>query len=612
MQETDPTYTPENSADHLHTRRLRRLLYLAFAALAILLLVLLPPLISVNRYQRRIASSISQSLGRPVHLDRVSLNLLPLPGFTFENFVVDEDPSFGAEPIIRAQSVRATLRLSSLWTRRVEFSTISFTDPSVNLVHTAAGKWNLESILLHAAHIDAAPTAQRRSGPAPRFPYIEATGARLNLKLDHEKTPISLTEADFALWLPDPQQWHLRLQAHPARTDTDASDTGTLQLEGTLGRAASLDQVPLDLKAEWSNAPLGEATRVLLGRDAGLRGEMTLSATAQGTVGASTLQTRLQLTDARRADFIPARPLNLDLQCLATSTAAFHGFDDIRCNWPPSGSSAAPRFAITGTLPDIRHPRSAIVSIVAPGLPAATLLNWLRIATPRVPSDITAAGSLTGNLSYHPASPETPSPETASPDTTSPRRTSPAPASLAGWTGELVLHAASLIAPDAQVSSNTSTTLQAIVSSRPYEALSPAANPSLVLGDVTLISVTQVAIPTRRSRPRPTPPTFANGFVLTPTSLSLGGKEPATLDGRIDSAGYTLHLTGMASTARLLALAAALPPLGDGLAEALPNGPAASPYRIDLTATRAWHGPQLWTNNTAHPAGPNRSPHNHP
>ena len=166
MQEMDPTYEQETpGADvppSLSTHTLRRLLYVALAALVVLLLVLLPPLVSVNRYQKRIASSISASLGRPVHLDKVSLNLLPLPGFTLENFVVDEDPAFGYEPVIRANSVRATLRLSSLWSRRVEFSTISFTEPSVNLVHLSNGKWNLESILLHAAHIDAAPTAQKK------------------------------------------------------------------------------------------------------------------------------------------------------------------------------------------------------------------------------------------------------------------------------------------------------------------------------------------------------------------------------------------------------------------------------------------------------------------
>src|SRR5258708_5231202 len=233
MQKMDPTYEYGEAVDadsppSLSTRTLRRLLYLAFAALVVLLLVLLPPLISVNRYQKRIANSISDSLGRPVHLDKVSLNLLPLHGFTLENFVVDAHPASGSEPVIRANVVRATLRISSLWRRRVEFSTISFTDPSVNLVHLANGKWNLESILLHAAHIDAAPTPQKKAGSAPRFPYIEATAAPINLKLDHEKTPMSLTDAEFALWLPDPRQWHLRLQAHPARTDTNVSDTGVL------------------------------------------------------------------------------------------------------------------------------------------------------------------------------------------------------------------------------------------------------------------------------------------------------------------------------------------------------------------------------------------------
>src|SRR6202041_1412886 len=102
------------------------------------------------------------------------------------------------------------------------------------------------------------------AGLPPRFPYIEATGARLNLKLDREKSPLSLTDADFALWLPDPQQWHLRLSAHPARTDTDVSDTGIVELEGTLSRAPSLGQVPINLRGTWRNAPLGGASRFLL------------------------------------------------------------------------------------------------------------------------------------------------------------------------------------------------------------------------------------------------------------------------------------------------------------------------------------------------------------
>jgi len=554
MQEMDPTYEYGEAADadippSLSVHTLRRLLYVAFAALAVLLLVLLPPLISVNRYQKRIANSISDSLGRPVHLDKVSLNLLPLPGFTLENFVVDEDPAFGSEPVIRANSVRATLRLSSLWRRRVEFSTISFTDPSVNLVHTVAGKWNLESILLHAAHIEAAPTAQKKAGPAPRFPYIEATGARLNLKLDHEKTPISLTDADFALWLPDPQMWHLRIQARPARTDTNVSDTGTVQLEGTLGAAPSLGEVPISLRGEWRNVPLGQASLVLLGRDAGLRGEMTLSANAQGTVSNSALQTRLQLTGARRADFVPNQSLDVDLQCLGTATGDFHGFQDIHCSWPPTGSSDPPTLAISGAIPDIRKPKSTAIEIGTPGLPASTLLDWLHIASSRIPADITAAGTLTGTLSYHPESDPTP------------------------WQGVMKITDASLINPHAGAT-------------------------SLVDGDVTLQSVAEPA-PTPHHRQLKPVAALPTGFLLAPVSLALGGKDPAILEGQIDTSGYTLHLTGMASIARLHALAAALPPLGDGLGEVLPTNRAAGPFRIDLTATHRWGTPQTWTDNTA-------------
>lgn len=561
MQEMDPAYEQSEAFEadtppSISARTLKRLLYLVLGALAVLLLVLIPPLISLNRYQKRIANSISDSLGRPVHLDEVNLNLLPLPGFTLQNFVVDEDPAFGSEPVIRSASVRATLRMSSLLRHRIEFSTISFSEPtSVNLVHLANGKWNLESILLHAAHVEAAPTAQAKAGPTPRFPYIEATGARLNLKFDHEKTPISLTDADFALWLPDPQEWHVRIQAHPARTDTNVSDTGVVQVEGTLGRAVSLDQVPLNLRGVWRNVPLGQASLVLFGRDAGLRGDMALSANAQGTVSSSIIQTRLELVGARRADFVPTQPIDVDMQCLATATAEFRSFEDVHCSWPPTGSSDPPTLAISGALPDVRNLRTAAIEIGTPALPAATLLDWLRVASSRVPADIAASGTVTGTLSYHPEQ-----------------------ADSTPWQGVMRVTDAGLINPRAGTA-------------------------SLITGDVTLQSISTPAPDSHRKKHLPQPPTF-NGFQLAPTSLVLGGKDPATLDGHFDTAGYTVHLAGMASLARLNALAAALPFLGDGLDEVLPTNRAAGPFRVDLTGTRSWGQDQTWIDNTARVVAP--------
>jgi hypothetical protein len=60
----------------------RRVLLVAGIVLVLLLLVVLPPLISVNRFRHRIAQSVSESLGRPVRIDNVAVNMVALPGFT--------------------------------------------------------------------------------------------------------------------------------------------------------------------------------------------------------------------------------------------------------------------------------------------------------------------------------------------------------------------------------------------------------------------------------------------------------------------------------------------------------------------------------------------------
>jgi AsmA protein len=364
------------------------------------LAALLPPLVNVNRYQRRIVTSIGESLGRPVHLDSVTLNVLPLPGFTLTNFEVSDDPAFGSEPVIHANSVRATLRLRSLWHRRLEFSRILLDDASVNLVRRADGRWNVESILLQASRIPVVPTEQTIAGPAPRFPYIEATGARVNVKQGLEKEPISLTDTEFALWLAKPEMWRVRLEGHPARTDTAATDTGVVRLEGTLGKAAKLEGVPIDLHAEWNAVPLGAASWVLTGQDQGLRGEMTLSGSAEGTVGENTATARLELRGIRRADFVPARALDVDVSCKATAAAVFHRLEEIKCLWPPDAEqSGLGSLILSGWVPDIHHWQTADLVAHWDDVATQNLVEVLRVSNAHVSKDLVAGGTLAGEWS---------------------------------------------------------------------------------------------------------------------------------------------------------------------------------------------------------------------
>jgi AsmA protein len=584
MQEIDsiPAQLPEaaDESSEPQTRYERRrpfhwrfiLIYLILIGL--ILLAVLPPLVNVSRFKRRIVTSISTSIGRPVHLDNVSLVLLPFPGFKLENFVVAEDPAFGAEPVIHANNVVATLRFSSLWRRKVEFSKISLEEPSINLVHMPAGtpnagKWNFESILLQAAHIPAAPTAQAKAGPDPRFPYVEATGARINIKFGAEKLPLSLTEADFSLWLPRPQQWRIRLEGKPTRTDTSASDTGILSLEGTLDRAERFDLIPIDLSGEWKNAPLGEASRVLTGRDAGLRGELKLNASVRGTIGESLVKASLQLRGARRADFVPPHSLDVHTECQAIAARSFQALRQIRCSWPPAPTPSL--LVLDADLPNIHQPNTATFELGTPGLPASTLLDWLRIASPRVSADVIATGMLTGNITRQ-APPGSNEPELS---------------------GHFLLKNATLTG-------------------------GPLGDTSVVLGNASIATPSQpepaVNLTQKlrgRARPQAAPTSPDGAFLMPPATLALGGKDPATLEGRFDATGYSLHLSGNVLPSRLRALAAAVPQFGDGLNAILPPPPAVSaspakelPVHVDATSSRVWGGDQTWSKPQPKPVKP--------
>ena len=563
--------TPEHTSDIEHPMPprpvlRRRPVQIAIALLVLLLLALTPPLINVSRLRLRIASNMSRSLGRPVHLDRVSIHLLPMPGFTLENLVVSEDPAFGYEPVIRANQVEATLRVSSLWRRHVEFSTIRFivdpngSAPSVNIVRNAQGRWNLEDILMQAAHTEAAPTAQPKAGPTPRFPYIEATGARINLKLSDEKMPFSLTEADFALWLPSPEQWHVRLQGKPARTDTNANDTGVVRLEGTLGRATKLSDVPLDLTASWAHAQMGEAAKLLTGNDAGWRGTVETGARLTGQLGAAKLTADLHLTDLRRADFVPAKLLDISAHCSATANLAIVTLSDATCAIP---DGAADPIVLSASTVDLQKPTTAPATIALHQMPLTWALDWARLFSQHIPESTQPIGSLDGDLTWTSTEPVLPHPDPQ------PRGWLPAP----DWHGGL-----------------KSTFISATTGENTYDfATSPitadwaveiAFGTTSRLASITLFTVTATA----------------------PQSLVITFTPDRTL--------FTFQ--GKATQSQLAAIGdAILPPLGGNATAALPASAPATALTLNLQCSLPADQAHPCTNTTAPPV-PAPKPHRKP
>jgi AsmA protein len=142
----------------------------------------------------------------------------------------------------------------------------------------------------------------------------------------------------------------------------------------------------------------------------------------------------------------------------------------------------------------------------------------------------------------------------------------------------------------------------------------------LALPDIVLHSAeAATASASRRTAPQSTQ-AAPSGFALDPVALQLAPHQTLEISGDGNAAGYAVTLAGTALRDRILALASVIPQLGDGLADALPQeapaagkaavakqgeaAPASAPIHIDLTATRHWAQPQVWSGGapvTAHP-----------
>ena len=501
--------------------------------LVLVLAVLVPPFVNVNRYRGRVAGAISRALGRDVTVSNIELKLLPRPGLALSNFVVADSPNYGAEPMLRADTVTASLRLTSLWRGRLEIGTLDLDNPSLNLVRRDDGHWNVEELVERTSQATSAPTTKLRPEARPRFPYVEASSGRINFKIGQVKKAFAFTDADFALWLESESQWGIRVEARPVRTDVNISDTGILKLDGRFQRASNLRDTPLYLKLAFSSGPLGQITKLLYGRDRGWRGTLRSNAILTGTPGALGVTLDAQVDDFRRYDIALGEALRLRVHCTGTYSSDGDSLYDMRCESPVGPGIVKVRGDAQGWGSGYE------LSISGEHLPAERVVAFARHTKKDLPADLTATGEVEGVFTV---------------------RKPPGGAPL--WAG------------------GGSTSLLALHSGVLKE--------DLELGEVQFLvpSSKTPANPKRKRAVRKIEPTVATAGLrlsVKPFAMPLGAASPATASGDFDQERYSLHVTGDAELARLLNIAQAL---GIGT----PGVGLAGPAQMDVDIAGPWMG----------------------
>ena len=513
----------------------RRTLWIWIALGIILLALFLPPFVNVNRYRNRVASSISNALGRQVTVSNIELELLPRPGMVLSTFVVADDPSYGPEPMLRAETVTAYLRLSSLWRGRLEIGTLALDNPSLNLVRRLDGHWNLEELVERTSQVPTAPTAKTRPESRPRFPYVEAKAGRINFKLGQVKKAFAFSDADFALWLESENEWGVRLDAHPMRSDVPVSDTGTLKMEGRFQSASSLRNTPLNLKINFIKGQLGQLTALIYGRDRGWRGSVTSTAALTGTPASLAVTIDATVSDFRRYDIALGEALRLSVHCTGTYSSPNDSIRDIQCQAPVRPGILMVRGNVLGWAGEEYD-----LGISAEQIPLDRVVALARHTKKDLPDDLTATGTTDGVFTVH-------------------RNAGSAPV----WAGG---------------GRTTHFALQ-----------SKVLNPDLELGEVEF-SIPEASGTTGGKHPRkvakPLPVASlspALRVVVKPFTMPLGAASPATAGGYFDLHQYRITLEGDAEMARLMSIAKAM---GIGA----PAIGLAGPAQLNLEIAGGWTG----------------------
>jgi AsmA-like protein len=260
---------------------------------------LLAPFLKADRYRPKIQAALEAALNRHVEIGAVRLNLFTGPGFTLKDVLIDDDPSAGIEPFAHVESLEARVKLTSLLRGRLAFSNLRLVEPSVNLVQTEAGPWNI------AALLDQTPSVPA-GGHTHSVPDIEISDGRLNLKFGDTKSIFYVSNADVEIYPNSNGDVVIRFSGEPARTDRSGQGFGRLTARGLL-RATTNGEDQLNLGLHLERTSISDLMTLFYGRDIGVHGYALANANLAGPLSRLDIGGDLSLYDVHRWDLMPAK-----------------------------------------------------------------------------------------------------------------------------------------------------------------------------------------------------------------------------------------------------------------------------------------------------------------
>jgi hypothetical protein len=388
-------------------------LALTIVALFVVVQIGVSLLVRTHRMHAYLSAQLEKAFGRPVEVRSFAAQLLPTPRLDAEQVSVGEDPAFGNEYFLRADSLSAGLRWTGLLRGHFEFGTLSLSRPSLILVRNTQGRWNLERWLPPAKA--AAEATARLYGPPSAIPpvnrllKIDFDDGRVNFKFADNKLPFAFTGVSGSVDQVAPGRWQLRLEAQPWRSGVELQSAGRVRVQGDIaGTSARLQ--PAQITVHWEDVSLADLFRLLRGRDYGMRGVFTLDgslksgSTEPGVVSSSetqpgewTFSAEARAAQIHRWDLIERSDnprLRIGVKGRWNVAAGTARAQEVTVEGPHSNLRGSANYA-AGPSP------SFALQLDSSGIQATDLLAWYRAFHSGVDEGLSAEQFFTGGMTLH-------------------------------------------------------------------------------------------------------------------------------------------------------------------------------------------------------------------
>jgi hypothetical protein len=362
---------------------------LLFATAVVVAIGLAAPYLDLDVIRPKIEQALERGLGRRVEVRNVSFNLFTGPGFTLREVTIHEDPRAGIEPFAFVRVLKARVRLLSLFSRRLEFSSLLLgidttgNDTTINLVKTYAGPWNFQFLL------GGAPAA------AGAMPSIRMRDGRVNFKFGDTKSVFYFNHADFDVSPSDDGSVALDFSGAPSRTDRAAQNFGNFFVRGTFSTAAGSRPPKVDMRVELERSALDEVAHLIDRRGFGLHGVVALDAQLSGPTSQLEITGQFQVDDVHRWDLLPKRGGGWRI--------GYKGTLDLRgerLELESTSDTPNPQLALQFRAWDFLSKPHWDAAVDLKQIPLSTLVEVARHMGVALTDNLTAEGSVSGAVRY--------------------------------------------------------------------------------------------------------------------------------------------------------------------------------------------------------------------